>query len=398
MTKRWQLTRIGIAAAMLGAPPVATANEIVRYTYDSLGRLTKVKQTGNVERCVDTVYEYDPASNRTRVAITGAESQQPSNRPCSNAPDGTDFNGDGIDDVLWRSAAGELSNWLGTASGGFTNNDANAFNVVSTDWKIVGTGDFNGDGRDDILWRNINSGDLSNWLGQASGGYVGNDAAAYTPVPTTYRVVGVGDFNGDGMSDILWRGPSGTITNWLGLPTGGFQVNDANSANPAPSDWNVAGTGDFNGDGRSDIVWRRTNGEMSNWLGQPNGGFVSNGAVAGASVETRWVIAGVGDFNGDGYSDLLWRSDAGELTNWLGRNDGGFNDNIANAYYSIGTDWQVVGTKNYNGDRQSDILWRSNTGVLSNWLGLPSGAFANNDANALTSAPTNWYVQGPSTF
>ena len=54
--------------------------------------------------------------------------------------------------------------------GGFTPNDANAFTSVPTSWTVVGTGDFNGDHRDDILWRS-DTGQLSNWLGQANGGF-----------------------------------------------------------------------------------------------------------------------------------------------------------------------------------------------------------------------------------
>ncbi|HEV2044406.1 MAG TPA: FG-GAP-like repeat-containing protein, partial [Sphingomicrobium sp.] len=88
-----------------------------------------------------------------------------------------DFNGDGRSDILWRNTDGTLSNWLGTATGGFTPNNANAAALVPTDWQVAGTGDFNGDGRDDILWRNDN-GTVSNWLGTAAGGFTPNDANA----------------------------------------------------------------------------------------------------------------------------------------------------------------------------------------------------------------------------
>ena len=66
-----------------------------------------------------------------------------------------DFNGDGRSDILWRNVDGQMSDWLGTANGGFVQNNANAAAVVPTAWQVAGTGDFNGDGRDDILWRNV---------------------------------------------------------------------------------------------------------------------------------------------------------------------------------------------------------------------------------------------------
>ena len=56
--------------------------------------------------------------------------------------------------------------------------------------------DFNGDGRDDILWRNWQTGALSNWLGEGSGGWKINDASAYRVVSYYWEILGVGDFNG----------------------------------------------------------------------------------------------------------------------------------------------------------------------------------------------------------
>lgn len=375
------------------------ADDTVTYKYDAQGRITAVTHTGTANGGVNAVYCYDHAGNRLRVSVGGVQGAAAAGVHCGASLFGTDFNGDGIDDILWRDSSGYLTNWLGTSSGGFNINDANAWNSVSTDWKIAGIGDFNGDGRNDILWRYQISGDVSEWLGTGNGGFIDNAANAYGYVPLSYKIVGTGDFNGDGRSDILWRASDGTITDWLGTPTGSFQLNNANTSNAAPNDWNVAGTGDVNGDGRSDIIWRKTNGDFSDWLGQPNGGFVSNGTIAGAQVATSWTITGVGDFNGDSFSDVLWRSNTGELLYWLGQPNGGFNGIGGNASYQIGLDWQVVATGDYNGDHRADILWRQpSTGALNVWLGQADGTLSDNSSNALSYPATNWYVQGPSTF
>ena len=47
-----------------------------------------------------------------------------------------DFNGDGMDDILWRSDSGALSDWLGTSTGVFTPNDSAAFTQVSVTWQV----------------------------------------------------------------------------------------------------------------------------------------------------------------------------------------------------------------------------------------------------------------------
>ena len=303
-----------------------------------------------------------------------------------------DFNGDGRSDILWRNVDGQLSNWLGNPNGGFTPNNANAAAVVPTAWKVAGTGDFNGDGRDDILWRNVD-GQMSNWLGTANGGFAPNNANAAAVVPTSWHIVGTGDFNGDGRDDILWRNTDGTVSNWLGTAVGGFTPNDANAARFVPTAWHVVGTGDFNGDGRDDILWRNDNGQLSNWLGQANGGFLLNDDVALTSVPTAWLVAGTGDFNGDGRDDILWRNTDGTLSNWLGQANGGFVANDANAAAFVPTAWTVVAIGDYNGDGRDDILWRNTDGTLSNWLGTANGGFTPNDANAAAPVPTAWHVQ-----
>jgi hypothetical protein len=101
----------------------------------------------------------------------------------------------------------------------------------------------------------------------------------------------------------------------------------------------VVGTGDFNGDGRDDVLWRNDAGIVTDWLGQANGSFVGNSASFTAG--TNWHVVGTGDFNGDGRDDVLWRSDAGVVTDWLGQANGGFLGNLANAHHDITSPWHV---------------------------------------------------------
>ena len=241
-----------------------------------------------------------------------------------------DFNGDGAQDILWRHASsGQITQWLANGGGGFTANPAATVNV-GTDWHLFGIGDFNGDGRSDLLWQQ-NGGLLIDWLGKADGSFTSNSATFATVVGTEWRIVGTNDYNGDGRDDILWRKDgSGQVMDWLGTSNGGFTTNSGSTVNVG-LDWRVAGTGDFNGDGIGDILWRQNGGLTLDWLGTASGAFRSNSGTFSTIIGTEWRVVGIGDYNGDSRDDILWRQDgSGHTTDWLGTANGGFNTNAAN--------------------------------------------------------------------
>jgi hypothetical protein len=142
---------------------------------------------------------------------------------------------------------------------------------IWTGWTIVGTGDFNGDGKSDILWRD-NAGNLAIWMMNgatvSSWGVIGN-------APPTSIVVGVADFNGDGKTDILLRDTSGDVSMWR---MNGFSATSSVIAN-IWVDWAVFGSGDFDGDGKADILWRDGSGNMAIWM--MNGAAVSSWSTIG---------------------------------------------------------------------------------------------------------------------
>ena len=303
-----------------------------------------------------------------------------------------DFNGDNRDDVLLRHDSGTITEWLGQANGGFFSNHAIAAYSLDVTWQVAGTGDFNGDGRDDVLLKHDN-GAVTDWLGHADGSFISNHANASYSLPSGWHVVTTGDFNGDTRADILLRHDGGTITNWLGQPNGSFFSNHAVAAYALDTSWVIAGTGDFNGDLREDLILVNANGSVTNWLGQANGTYFSNHVAASYALPVGWQILGVGDFNGDNRDDLLLRHDNGTITNWLAQANGTFFSNHAAVNYSLDNAWQVAAVGDFNGDGRDDLLLRHQNGTVTNWLGQASGTFFSNHAVANYPLDNAWSVQ-----
>jgi hypothetical protein len=83
----------------------------------------------------------------------------------------------------------------------------------------------------------------------------------------------------------------------------------------ADASWQLQGLGDLNGDGRADILWRSaSSGELFAWL--QNGRQLSGGGSLG-TLTADWCVDRLGDFNGDGKADILWRAYTGATYVWM---------------------------------------------------------------------------------
>lgn len=171
------------------------------------------------------------------------------------------------------------------------------------------------------------------------------------------------DFDGDGKSDILWRNTAnGTNRLWFMDDLAATPAD----LSPVSTAWKVVGTGDFNGDHKSDILWRQTNtGANTIWFMNGTGRRVRS--IASVSPE-NWRVAGIGDFDDSGTSDILWRNMAdGRNTIWF-MNGTRYR---ARAIATVSLSWDVVGIGDFNRNGTSDILWRNTTtGRNTIWLML----------------------------
>ncbi|GAC1327862.1 MAG: hypothetical protein NVSMB26_02320 [Beijerinckiaceae bacterium] len=144
------------------------------------------------------------------------------------------------------------------------------------------------------------------------------------------------DFNGDGISDMLWRNTNGDVALWNS--NAGSESFTAQDIGLVSSDWMIQRVGDFNNDGQADILWRNTNGDVALW--NSNAGSESFTAQDFGLVSSDWMIQGVGDFNNDGKADILWRNTNGDVALW--NSNAGSESFTAQDIGLVSSDWKLV--------------------------------------------------------
>jgi len=248
--------------------------------------------------------------------------------------------------------------------------------------------------------------DVSSFKGQTIrlGFYTATDSNLITDffVDDTSLTVGQGatgpsnrcDFNGDGKTDILWRNKS-TGQNVVWLMNGATYSDYAYINSVTDLNWEIVGTGDFNSDGKTDILWKnKSTGQNIIWF--MNGAAYSSYTYVLSVTDLNWQIVGTGDFNSDGKTDILWRhKTTGQNALWF-MNGATYSDY---AYINSVTDlnWQIVGTGDFNSDGKTDILWRHKT-TGQNALWFMNGATYSDYAYINSVTDLNWEIVGTGDF
>jgi hypothetical protein len=187
-----------------------------------------------------------------------------------------------------------------------------------------------------------------------------SNAVVFGTVGTNQNFVGSGDFNGDGLSDLLINvdNPATQTRTFLvdQMNPGGIQAQFQIAVRG--SDWVVDGVGDFNHNGTDDIqVHRDIGGNRTLEVMVMNNNAVQSNVTIGVNG-TNWQVDGIGDFNGDGTSDILQHQiSAGSMTlRALSMSPNAVQVQSAPTLGTIGANWQVDGTGDFNHDGTSDIL------------------------------------------
>jgi hypothetical protein len=283
-----------------------------------------------------------------------------------------DFNGNGQADIVWRDTANHVALWL-------MNNNAVASSAglatVPSTLQIVGQHDFNGDGFADLLWRDSTNGTISMWL---MNGTSVSQEAVISNVPTTFALMGTGDLNNDGKGDLLWYNTSnGSVSVWF--MNGTAVAGSATIGSAPPATWSIVG----NTNGA--ILWRDTSGDIALW-GVQNGQVVSSSGLG--TVPSNFVVQGLGDFNGDGFPDILWRdNNSGTISIWF---TNGQTVTSAGVVSSLSGGWNIAQIGDYNGDGKSDLLLMDGTGDVAMWL--MNGATVSQPLSVTNVGPS-WTVQ-----
>jgi Ca2+-binding RTX toxin-like protein len=298
--------------------------------------------------------------------------------------------GGGIDRADYRSADGAVQVDLaaGSSSGADGNDTLTSIeNIRGSDFGDILTGDNNANAIEGRMGNDAIYGgqgqDTALYAGAKSGYTVTRVGAGYTVTDTntadgdegTDTLSGIewlqfsdgatklgrvlADTSGDGKSDLMWRNTDGSTSLWL---MNGTSVQTYGSFGQIPTAWQIAASGDLNGDGKTDLMWRHSDGSTSLWL--MNGTTVQSYSAFG-QIPTPWQITATGDFNGDGKTDLMWRHTDGSTSLWL------MNGTVAQGYGSFGaipTAWQITASGDFDGDGKTDLMWRHTDGSTSLWL------------------------------
>ena len=290
--------------------------------------------------------------NNTAAVIAAFEPTTVVSPPPALGSVHNDVNGDGTSDIIeYNPSPARLGWWLMNGTSVFSYNSQ----FVSSAYHVVATGDFNGDGRADILWADA-SHNIYVWLAQGGGfvsQFVGRNSAGWS-------VVGAGDVDGDGHADVLVYNPSPARLGWWLMNGSSVLSYHSQTVN---SSWKFTTTGDFNDDGQVDLVWVDPSNNVNFWTSNGSS-FTSNFIARNAA---GWSVVGSGDIDGDGNADLLvYNPSPSRLGWWL---MDGSKVLSYHSQYTVGSNWKFAAAGDFDGDGKTGIAWIVNGNSVYLWSG-----------------------------
>ena len=221
--------------------------------------------------------------------------------------------------------------------------------------------DIDNDGRADLAWQQQESGAVAVWF--LDGPRVAGSAALPRVADRQWRLVATGDMDGDGQADIVWWHPAGQLALWFCQGTTVLRSRTLQ----ADQAWQAAAVADLNRDGYADIVWRhRQTGAVAVWLMQGEA-FLASLLIMPAS-DLAYTLVTAGDIDEDGHPDLVFRqAQTGTVVAWRLNGPGFAGSGLVTEVED--PHWHLVAVGDVNGDGFQDFLWQhAMTGQVATWL------------------------------
>ena len=318
---------------------------------------------------------------------------------------GVDMDGDGRGEIVVRSVTGAMLagrlvgtriNWQSIADPGAS-------------YRVMAAVDLDSQGRSDLVMLNMAQGDS----GEARIWTAFNPSLPKTlrNVRTLWQVEAVGDLDGDGKGDLVWRftGNSGNIDDtgvsyiWF---TNGSGVTQVRKRGGAPLNWTLLGATDLNGDGAADMIYVSPTKQIRALMATANRTCAN---LSGGTIDAGLSVLALGSFSGVGKGEIMLRDNAGWVQ-FMALNARGISlpaftgtpddpnascsaspNLIPSTFVRVGNasdpNWQFFTTADLNGDGINDIVWRRGfDGGLVVWIMADGGQVAAvyNDAGAVT--------------
>ena len=322
------------------ADGAANFNETIRVslaTGEELGSLT----VGKSLSVKNTVYSLDLIDSELSFSISAAAVK-------------SDINGNGVSDVVFQYTGGDYqigfwldgtSEWLGQGL------------PESEDWDVIGAYDMSSDGQADVVM-------LGNvTVNEIKGAFVGyrmnGDMSSWENISYLTNAEGidwqvkVGNLTGnDGKNSILWHAPDlGAVGVWTDGTDNWVSLGSGYDRN-----WKMIGAGDFDGNGKDSILFSYADGAKYYALD------IDGTASELGSSDSGWAVRAIGDFSNDGRDDIIaFNTATGLVAKW----ENGNPDSWSSLGQLDATDWFIAGAGDYNGDGTDDLLVRQySTGML----------------------------------